>query len=334
MPLIINYLIIQSIPTSQFTITKIVGSLRKLWLSTSGSQAELKPGNSKRRLKILAEYHKIRLWYWGFRKEISRRQQEVFWAFKNCSLATAVKYTLWITFDFLNSNFKPTRSFWNGTPTILSICNQNSLERLTFPLNDVSLYTFYQIFVARMYFIKLPFTPQTIVDLGANIGFASRWLLQEYPNALLVALEPEPKNLSFLKANLSCYKNAKIFPGCIYSCNTEVKLLISDRSDCHRIDTNENSGQYIDVPTIDIPTLMKEYGLVEIDFLKMDIEGGEKDLFSHCEEWIRKIKCLAIEIHPSVFSLSDLQKLMKDNGFNLIVNTKPEFNRIVFCQRY
>jgi hypothetical protein len=79
---------------------------------------------------------------------------------------------------------------------------------------------------------------------------------------------------------------------------------------------------------------MKKYGLPEIDFLKMDIEGGEKVLFANCENWIRKIKCIAIEIHPSVFGRSDLQKLMKEHDFHLTVNAKPEFSRIIFCQRF
>jgi hypothetical protein len=41
----------------------------------------------------------------------------------------------------------------------------------------------------------------TIVDAGANVGAASLWFLQQFPEAAVVAIEPEPGNLSVLRKN-------------------------------------------------------------------------------------------------------------------------------------
>ena len=46
-------------------------------------------------------------------------------------------------------------------------------------------------------------SPATILDLGANTGLAARWFLKIWPQARLVAVEPEPGNINVLRSNLS-----------------------------------------------------------------------------------------------------------------------------------
>ena len=283
-------------------------------------------GNSRK-------YQKLRVWYWDFMEEALRRKSEFRWALRNCPAGETSRYAFWITFDFLSFYFQAFKNFLNGKPITLQVYDHGALNKLKFPLTDVSLFTLYQIFVERMYGIDLPFTPQTIVDLGANLGFASRWLIGKYPNAVVVAVEPEPQNLYYLEENLRGHPKAKIFPGCIYSSNTRVNLMLSNKADSHKIGEGESQEKYLEVEAIDMPELMKKYGLDEIDFLKMDIEGGEKELFLHCDAWIRRVKCIAIEIHPSVFPLSQLQRVMDSNGFKVSLSTKRGMSRIVFCMR-
>jgi hypothetical protein len=42
-----------------------------------------------------------------------------------------------------------------------------------------------------------------IADIGANIGSASLWFKQQFPEAAVVAVEPDPDNAAVLKRNLS-----------------------------------------------------------------------------------------------------------------------------------
>jgi hypothetical protein len=47
--------------------------------------------------------------------------------------------------------------------------------------------------------------PKTIVDAGANIGTSSIFFAKKYPNARVIAIEPEESNFDFTK-NMSNYK--------------------------------------------------------------------------------------------------------------------------------
>ena len=45
-----------------------------------------------------------------------------------------------------------------------------------------------------------------IIDAGANIGFASVFYKNKFPNSRIVALEPEKENFNWLKKNTLKYK--------------------------------------------------------------------------------------------------------------------------------
>ena len=54
---------------------------------------------------------------------------------------------------------------------------------------DVS--TFKKIFVWRGYDLHYPFQPRVILDAGANIGLSSIWFARRFPDARVIAVEPE-----------------------------------------------------------------------------------------------------------------------------------------------
>src|SRR6266576_607241 len=64
---------------------------------------------------------------------------------------------------------------------------------------------------------------RTIVDLGANVGYASRWLLRKFPQARLVAVEPSPDNAAILHRNLA--GAASIIEACIGGSERTVGML-------------------------------------------------------------------------------------------------------------
>jgi len=51
------------------------------------------------------------------------------------------------------------------------------------------------------------------------------------------------------------------------------------------------------VPTVTINSLMADYQISTIDILKVDIEGAEKEVFSHCNDWIGQVDSLIVELH-------------------------------------
>lgn len=76
---------------------------------------------------------------------------------------------------------------------------------LRFPSSDPD--TFEQIFVSNEYDFLVETQPQIIVDAGANIGLASIYFANNYPEAKIIAIEPEQSNFELLKKNVAPYPN-------------------------------------------------------------------------------------------------------------------------------
>ena len=49
----------------------------------------------------------------------------------------------------------------------------------------------HEILIKRSYRNDLPAAPEVIIDAGANIGLTSIFFANEYPNARIIAIEPE-----------------------------------------------------------------------------------------------------------------------------------------------
>lgn len=75
------------------------------------------------------------------------------------------------------------------------------LNELKFPMhlrnNSSDILTFHQIFTFKEYGMNLGFVPKFIVDAGANIGLSAVFFTNKFPDATIVAVEPEKSNLKF-----------------------------------------------------------------------------------------------------------------------------------------
>jgi len=160
---------------------------------------------------------------------------------------------------------------------------------------------FRQIFMWKEYDFDIGFTPKTIVDAGANVGYASLWFTLKYKDAKIIAIEPEDSNFAVLCKNIESFKN--IIPIKFALWYKETKLHIFDTGYDHAgYAVRESKDKSIgSTPTITIPQILKKYNMDKIDLLKIDIEGAEKDLFENgSDKWINKIGAIFIEIHDRI----------------------------------
>jgi FkbM family methyltransferase len=146
---------------------------------------------------------------------------------------------------------------------------------------------------------------RTIVDCGANIGLASLYLLDRYPSASVLAIEPDPDNAALCRRNLEPYgervsvETAGVWPHGSWESPTRLRL---DRSGGDRRDWAITVRE----ARPDEPTDSKGVGMAavcqraggRIDLLKMDIEGTEEILFSDPDtSWLSCVRNIAIELH-------------------------------------
>jgi FkbM family methyltransferase len=168
---------------------------------------------------------------------------------------------------------------------------------LRIPSSDVPTYK--QIFVDGEYDCIVNYSPRTIIDAGANVGLASVYFANKYPTARIFAIEPEFQNFKLLLKNTSSYDNIVPIQAALWIENKEINLVDPGLGNwgfmTHSDSISKNICHQIQGVTID--KLMRQYNLEEIDILKIDIEGAEKEVFADPSLWIDKINSFIIELH-------------------------------------
>lgn len=156
---------------------------------------------------------------------------------------------------------------------------------------------------------------RNIVDLGANTGLTVRWFLFRYPDANVVAVEPEAGNARILRANVrGLGDRVRVYEACIGSRRRLVRM-VSDAGAFafHMKEVPEGQQDDGTVPVVTMDDILGETGLTSIDVLKCDIEGAESELFSACRSWIGLVRHAVVECHQP-FTGQDLLTILADNG--------------------
>jgi FkbM family methyltransferase len=145
--------------------------------------------------------------------------------------------------------------------------------------------------------------PKIIVDAGANIGTSSIFFARKYPGARIFAIEPEAGNFELLKMNTQNYSNIVPVRAAIWgeNCTRTIQNRFTGHWGYTVSETTnriESTGQEINCLTVN--SLIKEYGIESIDLLKMDIEGGEKDVLENAQGWIGCVDTITVELHDRI----------------------------------
>ena len=180
-------------------------------------------------------------------------------------------------------------------------------ERLKYPLylriptSDVSVYE--QIFISNEYNFIVAKQPRVIIDAGANTGLASIFFANKFPNAKIFSIEPEESNFKLLKKNVSQYHNIVPIQAALWNENTKINLIDPDfgnwgfqvqKNTLKDVDKIDNGNT---VDGITLLEIIKNFDLKNIDILKIDIEGAEKEVFNETSQWIKKVDSIIIELH-------------------------------------
>ncbi len=94
---------------------------------------------------------------------------------------------------------------------------------LRIPSSDIPTYK--QVFIKQDYNFLVEKQPETIVDAGVNIGLASIYFANKYPDAKIIALEPEQSNFDLLKKNTAPYPQIVPVQAALWNKNEEIHLI-------------------------------------------------------------------------------------------------------------
>jgi FkbM family methyltransferase len=138
-----------------------------------------------------------------------------------------------------------------------------------------------------------------IVDGGANCGDTTAWYLSKFPEATVVALEPDAENYAMLRKNCEPYgARAVLLNAALWSDDTKLEVVHSGmRTDGFHVKVGESDADGM-CEGISMPQLLRLINAEYIDILKLDIEGAELQLFSRRPEaWLPAVRCVAVELH-------------------------------------
>ena len=157
-----------------------------------------------------------------------------------------------------------------------------------------------------------------IIDAGANIGAASLWFRRLYPDAAIVAIEPDPDNLAILRKNIADDPLTHVVDAAIGSKPGHVDLEKTNAgwgTMTHR----SNDG----VPIVTVSTLTKMIDEASLFIVKVDIEGFESDLFADNLGWLDDAHVVMIEPHdwmlPGQRSSGTFQQALAKHPFEIFI---------------
>ncbi len=162
-----------------------------------------------------------------------------------------------------------------------------------------------------------------VVDAGANIGYTAVLFANWWPSCKIISIEPDKENYELTLKNTSHYSNITVLNGGLW--NKEVQLSIEagqeDGFVVREINKNDTAVKNENLTIgISLDQLMKKFKITEIDFLKMNIEGSEKEVFSkNYENWLPKTKAMLIELHDGKNSGCSKAVFSKTNEFDFAV---------------
>lgn len=159
---------------------------------------------------------------------------------------------------------------------------------------------------------------KTIVDAGANVGYTAIYLSHFFKNVQLIALEPNQTTFRRLKHNveLNNLQNVTLHQTGLWNKNAYLKADKSFRDGqawSFRLEETTNESEKL-FEVISMNSLMETHQLKEIDFLKIDVEGGEKAIFNAEADlsWLKTVKVIAIEIHDEFDCREDIETILKE----------------------
>jgi FkbM family methyltransferase len=169
--------------------------------------------------------------------------------------------------------------------------------------------------VRQAYGHCLPSSPvRIIIDAGANMGDTTAWYLSKFPEARVIALEPDPENFRLLELNCRPYGDRATLL-CAALWGETGRLSLKHTGKCDGVSVHEWDGNN-DCQGISMPDLLQSQGLSQVDILKIDIEDGERALFSATQDgWIEHVRTIAIEIH-SPPSLEAVKTVTRRHNFS------------------
>jgi len=227
--------------------------------------------------------------------------------------------------DYLRAASRAARRMGDVGPGALDICGFH----IDYPNHSHALVLLHEIFVNAEYEFRARSDRPQIIDCGANIGMSVLFFKALYPNANVVAFEPDPASFARLTQTIGTNRlKFVVAHQAAVSETSGVVTLFRNRSDVGSIVASIHQawgGE--DAETVRSVRLSDRIA-APVDFLKIDVEGAEYGIVHDLVATgaIRWIQEFAIEYHQVAGEPDALQQMtnaLTASGFDVQVMPAP-----------
>lgn len=182
---------------------------------------------------------------------------------------------------------------------------------------DVIKYVFY-----HQYHLPLQPIPDqgTIIDLGSNIGLTLVHYKSLYSAAKVLGYEMDKENFEIALKNTAKLTGCSVFNNAVWTGITQVRYAGNECADAYHILDNHSSSPIPEnklktAQAVTLNSIILEHDLKRIDYLKMDIEGAEKEILKEPSfNWLDLVQELNIEMHDDIF-FDEAIVILQTRGF-------------------
>ncbi len=214
---------------------------------------------------------------------------------------------------------------WPGYNSLRTVSLRNGPVAYRFNRGD--LQSLRELLIEEVYACDLPFSPTTVLDLGANIGLFSLWLSQRIrarqtqSNSVkpvyFLAVEALSSNAVVAKQNfLANALLGEVIPEAVGQQSGWAWFNECAESNLGSLSINGCNGEHQRVPVIGIRQLIQRLPGGKADIVKMDIEGAEGELLSHDMDWLDRVRAMVVEWHDEVAPSAPLIENVIRAGFH------------------
>lgn len=176
-----------------------------------------------------------------------------------------------------------------------------------YPSSDFAV--FKTVIIKKQYDFKLN-NVNSIIDAGANVGYTALYFADKFPKSKIICIEPFEKNVSIIKnqIKLNNIKNIFIEEKALWCKDEKLELDFNYRDGREHAVRTLSSNDIFNPnlkDTITLDQIFSKYQINQLDFLKIDIEGSEKEIFELyplIDDILINTNNLAVEIHDETAS--------------------------------
>ena len=193
----------------------------------------------------------------------------------------------------------------SGRPRSLTFWTPMAAHPLAARAGTSDLDVFHQVFIERQYeHVNDLEGVGLVIDGGANVGYSSAYFLSRFPDAEVIAVEPDDGNFATLCQNLRPYADrVTALRAALWSDSAGLVMdetPYADGREWTRHVREPRRGERPDIEGIEVGALLDRSPYDRISLLKLDVEGAEAVIFGRSDaSWLERVDNIVIELHTN-----------------------------------